>query len=142
MNILDLWHQLKKLLISKTKEQSVYFHEREIWFAHLGKNVGFEENGKGDDFLRPILIFKKFNQHCFLGIPCTGKQKKGKYFLPILDIKRQPQCLILSQIRFLDIKRLKYKLAEISTKEFNIVISKMNIILPQKSNPSTSEGRH
>ena len=44
MNIFSLWHTFKQTLAQQSKEQSVFFHEREIWFAHMGKNIGFEQN--------------------------------------------------------------------------------------------------
>ena len=51
------WHTQKSdLHENKTR---VFFHEREIWFTSLGANIGFEQDGRGDDFLRPIVILKK-----------------------------------------------------------------------------------
>ncbi len=34
----------------------VFVKVREVWFAHLGVNVGNEEDGKGKSFQRPVLI--------------------------------------------------------------------------------------
>jgi hypothetical protein len=31
-----------------------YFREKEIWWACLGANIGFEQNGKNENFERPI----------------------------------------------------------------------------------------
>ena len=31
--------------------------------------MGFEEDGKNDNFVRPVLVLKKFNNDMFLGIP-------------------------------------------------------------------------
>ena len=36
--------------------------EREIWICNLGENIGFEEDGKGKDYTRPVLILKVFNK--------------------------------------------------------------------------------
>jgi len=57
------WHK-KKTKINNEKERP-YFHEREIWFCNLGLNIGFEQDGVGEDFLRPIIIIRKFNNEIF-----------------------------------------------------------------------------
>lgn len=57
------WHD-KKSQIDDIKERP-FFHEREVWFCHLGANIGFEQDGKGEDFLRPILVVRKFNNEVF-----------------------------------------------------------------------------
>jgi mRNA interferase MazF len=49
------------------------FKERDIWWVSIGVNVGFEEDGKHEKFLRPVLILKKFNKELFLGIPNSDK---------------------------------------------------------------------
>jgi len=45
--------------------------QREIYWANIGENIGFEQNGKGDNFMRPLLIFKKFSNNIFFGIPLS-----------------------------------------------------------------------
>lgn len=47
------------------------FKEGQIWWCRVGENVGVEINGKGKMFVRPVVIFKKFSQYGFLGIPLT-----------------------------------------------------------------------
>ncbi len=60
----DGWIDLKKLLSSKNPPT---FQEREIWWCSIGINVGFEIDGKNDKYLRPVLIFRKFNKNIFFG---------------------------------------------------------------------------
>jgi mRNA interferase MazF len=48
------WHD-KKSRINKI-EPRPFFHEREIWYCALGVNVGFEQDGSGQDFIRPVII--------------------------------------------------------------------------------------
>ena len=50
----DLWNTQKK--ITDNSENKKTFHEREIWFIKIGENIGFEQNGKGKDFLRPVIV--------------------------------------------------------------------------------------
>ncbi len=54
------------------KRSIFYVKEREIWYAHLGHNVGFEEDGKGKDFKRPVLVLKKIG-NVFAVLPMTTK---------------------------------------------------------------------
>ncbi len=55
--------------------------QREIYWANLGENIGFEQNGKDDNFMRPLLIFKKFSNNIFFGIPLSTQRKKdGSFF--------------------------------------------------------------
>lgn len=115
MNPYDQWNAKKKILSEKNHYK--YFREREIFYCYLGKNLGHEQDGKGDDFLRPVIILKKFNNRLFLGIPVTSQSKTGKYYFEI-KINSTANFAILSQIRLLDSKRLKYKIGKVSTKNF------------------------
>lgn len=94
------WHQKKESINSENDR--AYFHEREILWCSLGANIGFEQDGKGDNFARPILIFKKFNKEIFWAIPISTKIKTGKFYYPINLSDNRSRCAILSQIRLLD----------------------------------------
>ncbi len=111
------WHT-KKENLHKNTQVRVYFNEREIWWCALGVNVGYEQDGKGEDFMRPVIILKQFNKEVFWAIPLTTKIKKGKYYFDIdLSDDRERQA-ILSQLRLVDVKRLKKKLAVLPEKQF------------------------
>lgn len=74
----DEWNIQKKKIDNFENKKT--FHEREIWFIKIGENIGFEQNGKGREFLRPIIVYKKFSKNVFLGIPLTRADKKGKFY--------------------------------------------------------------
>lgn len=97
------------------KEARVFFHEREIWFCHLGTNVGFEQDGKGENFGRPVIVFRKFNKEVFWGVPLTTREKGGKFYLSIDMGDGEPRKAILSQLRLLDAKRLYQKVGMIDS---------------------------
>ena len=80
----DEWNIFKKRI--NVRNNQIFFHEREIWFVHLGKNVGHEQDG-GSEFLRPVIILKKFNQRLFWGIPLSMKKKEGKFYFIVTDKK-------------------------------------------------------
>jgi hypothetical protein len=70
----DAWNHKKKY-INDNQVDRVFFHPRELWFAHLGLNVGFEQDGRGAEFLRPILVVHKFNNEIFWALPLTRTWK-------------------------------------------------------------------
>jgi len=99
------WHK-QKTEIHNDKIRP-FFHEREIWFTSLGENIGFEQDGSGEKFMRPVLVFKKFNNEVVWVLPLTRTNKTGKYYFRISD--NQLSVVVLSQIRLVDAKRLQYK---------------------------------
>src|SRR3989344_5547055 len=120
------WHK-KKSGIHQDKTRP-FFHEREIWFASLGANIGFEEDGKGKDFLRPVLVFRKFNNQSFWGIPVTKRIKAGRYYFHFNIDGRGQNSLIISQLRFMDAKRIQYKVGLMDQKEFDEVKQKLKLL--------------
>ncbi len=105
------WTKIKKVV--HNEKPRVFFKVREVWFCHLGENVGFEQDGRGEQFLRPIIVLKKFNKELFWGIPLTKNQKIGKYYHNF-NLNGNISTAILSQFRLIDAKRLKYKIGDIS----------------------------
>ena len=105
MHEFDKWNELKKEI--DKKEVNLKFKQRDIVFMHIGKNVGFEQNGKGEEFLRPVLIVRKFSNRYFLGIPLSSKEKIGNYFFNFYH-KGKLQTAFLNQARVFDIKRKKF----------------------------------
>jgi len=101
-----------------------FFHEREVWFSSLGENVGFEQDGGGEKFMRPVLVLRKFNNEVVWVLPLTRTDKIGKYYFRISLITDEsnagdrPSVVILSQIRLVDAKRLQYKIGTIEENEF------------------------
>jgi len=106
----DSWNTLKKRLNSKTKD--IFFKERDIFWASIGLNIGYEQDGKSDLFSRPVLIMKKYNKNIFLGIPLSSK------------IKDDEVTALLVQARLFDAKRLENKIGKISTDEFKLLKNK------------------
>ena len=119
--------------------------ERDIVFIKMGKNIGYEQDGKGDEFLRPVVIYKKFNKNMFLGIPLTTKPKNTRYYFEFeYQTKRKKSVVnsaILSQLRVFDTKRVKYKSGVISKEIFEGLHKELlGIIIPENSNfPSFEE---
>lgn len=121
------WH-IKKSDIDEYKTRP-FFHEREIWFSSLGKNVGYEQDGKGEDFIRPVVIVKKFNNQVFWAIPLTTRPKEGKYYFSFNIVGRGLNIAILSQIRLVDAKRLQYKIGTLEYEDFVTIKQKLKDII-------------
>ena len=96
------------------------FKEGEIWWCHMGENVGIEMNGKGERFTRPILIFKKYDKYSFLGLPLTTKIKTGTWY-SLVRFGERDQVVVLAQGRVFDYRRLKEKIGELEEGEFEKV---------------------
>jgi mRNA interferase MazF len=83
------------------------FQEREIWWVHLGENVGHEEDGKGDSFTRPFVVIRKFNRELLFGVPCSSVNKKSIYYFDIfIKTKNMNTSAFLSQARTISSRRL------------------------------------
>lgn len=94
------------------------FKEREIWICNIGDNIGFEEDGKGKDFTRPILILKVFNRRFCYVLPLSTTQKRGKYFYPFDGNTGKTSVALLSQMRAIDSIRLRGKIGFINKQDF------------------------
>lgn len=103
-NIYDLWNSKKQLLDKRKKLK--HFKEREVVFISMGKNIGYEQDGKGKEFLRPVLIFKKFNNDQFLGFALTSKKKDNTKFYIKIEHREKTSYVILSQLRTYSAKRI------------------------------------
>lgn len=118
MKDFDSWNELKKKIDEGENKPDRFPKEGEVWMSSLGKNVGYEQNGSGDNFSRPILIVKKFNNHMFWVIPLSTKQKSFDFYFNYIDPSDQKVSAILAQMKLLSVKRLKRKLYDIPNEIF------------------------
>ncbi|MCR4313430.1 MAG: hypothetical protein NUV58_04220 [Candidatus Roizmanbacteria bacterium] len=101
-----MWFKIKPQL----DDLSTYpkFQECDVWWCHIGENIGHEECGKGNKFLRPIIVLKKFNNRIFFGVSTSSKLKDSPFYRPI-TIKGARVSVLISQMRLFDVKKLLYK---------------------------------
>jgi hypothetical protein len=119
---LDNWNNLKKELANK-KLDNFKFYERDIFFISIGQNVGYEQYGKGREFLRPVIVLKKLSKYSFIGIPLTSKEKIGKFYFKFY-FKNIDNYALLNQIRVFDIRRNKYFYGRVSSNTFDKIKQK------------------
>lgn len=110
----DIWNELKKVIQFADNDPNFFPQEGEVWMSALGKNIGYEQNGSGDNFARPVLVVKKFNNHMFWCIPLSTKQKRFDFYFNYTDPNGQKVSAILAQLKLVSVKRLKRKLYEIA----------------------------
>lgn len=110
----DTWNELKKKIQLANNEPTYFPQEGEIWMSSLGKNIGYEQNGSGDNFSRPVLVIKKFNNHMFWCVPLSTKQKSFDFYFNFTDLNEQKVSVILAQLKLVSVKRMKRKLYEIA----------------------------
>ncbi len=121
------WHTIKTNV--HNEKQRPFFHEREIWFCLLGANIGFEQDGRGQEYLRPVVVVRKFNNEVCRIIPLTKNQKKGMYYFSFSYTTNIVSTAILSQIKLVDSKRLEYKSGDMNEKDFTILKQKLTRLL-------------
>ena len=124
------WHKIKTDI--NNAEKRVFFHEREIWFCYIGSNVGFEQDGNKEEYLRPVLIIKKFNNEVFWGIPLTKseKRKDSRYYYAFSFVDGIVSLAILSQIKLIDAKRLARQVGTMEESNFEKLKKKLKELLP------------
>jgi mRNA-degrading endonuclease toxin of MazEF toxin-antitoxin module len=115
----DNWNS-KKQVLNQTIVDDVYFREREVWWCSIGLNVGFEENGKGQLFNRPVLILKKCGSKTFIGIPVSTTKRRGNFYYPI-ELDGRPCVCLLTHIRLFDSRRLTEKVVTLKEIEFQLI---------------------
>jgi mRNA interferase MazF len=111
----DKWNKVKKNL--DNRKNIIKFKEREIYWASIGENIGFEQSGKGEQFSRPVLIIKKLNNNLFFCVPLSTQIKTGSFFF-VFNLNNKQSNALLVQAKILDIKRLDQKIGMIKKDDF------------------------
>jgi mRNA interferase MazF len=132
----DKWNNKKKEIDFAVK--STPFHEREVWWCTMGVNVGFEEDGKHENFERPVLILKKFNKHVAWAVPLTTQSHNDIFHY---QLKSSKTFVILSQLRLISSKRLVRLVEKINEDEILHIFELLKGFLTLKSVSVKSDSR-
>ncbi len=123
------WHDKKERI--DELPQRPFFHDREIWFCYIGANVGVEQNGSEEEFLRPVVILRKFNNESFWAIPLTKAKKTDRvHYFSFTFMPGVISAANLSQLRLIDARRLSRKIGEISESDFSELTKRLKALLP------------
>ncbi len=117
---------IKAQKLSYAKLPTRNFKEREVWLVAIGHGVGSEVYGKLNDFQRPVLVLKKFNNHRFLGVPLTSNQKYSGNFAVKTRFCGICGKAMIDQIRTYDSRRLFKKMGMLDKPTFEIVSRKID----------------
>ena len=126
----DRWNEKKKETENRNIDNpKVMFQNRSVWWCSVGVNIGIEQDGKGNNFERPVLILRKFNKYIFLGIPLTTKPKNLNlpFYFKLIGAKKE-SIAILSQIRLFSSKRLLREIEIIKPELFNQFKKQLKIV--------------
>ena len=113
------WHDLKLRIDCDNKRP--FYREGEVRWCAVGLNIGFEINGKGVGYWRPVIILKGFSQGTCLCAPLTTKNKTGKYYHSIFLSDGVARKAVLSQVRTMDTKRLREIIGKIDGEQLGLI---------------------
>ena len=112
----DGWNQEKQRLHQLSP--TLYFHAREVWWCELGVNIGYEQDGTNAQFARPVVILKRYSTNACLIVPLTSQDKIGTYHFDVGEVDGRVAKAILSQVRFVDKRRLINKVDMLNHETF------------------------
>ncbi len=112
----DGWNEIKKQ--TEQAGNIPQFKAREIYHAKIGENIGFEQSGKGDDFVRPVLIIKRLTKEIFFGVPLSTTSREGSFFYSFEFLGGVQSTALLVQTKLFSSKRLLNKIGMIKKEDF------------------------
>lgn len=104
----DVWNGHKKKI--HIRADAPFCHERELWWCALGINIGFEQDGSGDEYRRPVLILKGLSKRTCFAIPLTTAVESHILRPSVGLVDGKEARALISQIRVIDTKRLVRKI--------------------------------
>ncbi len=114
----DSWNAIKQ----KTNiEQPRLYTVREVWWCRLGVNIGTEQDGRGDWYVRPCLIMKGFGPNACLIVPLTTSLRDHQFRIFAGTINGRTARANISQIRVIDTRRLQTKMGFLEKKVFSTI---------------------
>jgi mRNA-degrading endonuclease toxin of MazEF toxin-antitoxin module len=120
------WHSLKQQL--QVRKDAPIFQQQEIWWCSVGMNIGHEADGKSKLYSRPVLVVRKFNRHIFFGVSLTSRIKENPYYHRIHFLGNE-QCVMLSQLRLWESRRLLNRMGKLPDNQFNAVRAALQNLL-------------
>ncbi|MDD2870635.1 MAG: type II toxin-antitoxin system PemK/MazF family toxin [Candidatus Gracilibacteria bacterium] len=122
------WNKLKQE-INSIELKEFYIKERQVWYIHNGVNVGYESNGKGVDFKRPVLVLKKVGALFFIAT-MTTKGKNSKFFYKLEDETfGKDSYVTLSQVKIIDKRRFFEHIGIVNVNDFVKIKNELQNIL-------------
>lgn len=109
----DAWNIIKKKVNADDAYLPLY-HTRQVRWCRLGANVGFEQDGSGEGFSRPVLLLTGLSKNTCLVVPLTTSRKRHKMRISLGKIAGKSAAAMISQIRVIDTRRLDQHIATVN----------------------------
>lgn len=122
MKNFDAWNEKKKKIEQKLVGGKVFCNAREVWWCALGLNVGNEQDGKGEESARPVLVVRVFANNTCVVVPLTTSTKVNPYYVAVGNVDGEESRAIVSQVKTIDKRRLKQKIATLDKSIFSTVL--------------------
>lgn len=122
----DEWNNIKQKL--QMRVPPAYVQDREIWFCKLGANIGSEQDGVGQEFLRAVIVVKRLSKSVCIVVPLTTKCKQDDFHFTFLFKRKkriQRSSAIVSQVKLIDTKRFVYRIGVVTLKDFKEIKEKL-----------------
>lgn len=115
----DPWNTLKKDVHSRSF--TPLYNTREVWWANLGLNVGFEQDGTGGNYKRPVLVIRGLSPNVCIIVPLTTSSKRDRFYIDAGEVDGKAAAAIISQIRLVDTRRLVEKIGTLDRIHFETI---------------------
>ncbi|MDR1184430.1 MAG: type II toxin-antitoxin system PemK/MazF family toxin [Coriobacteriales bacterium] len=123
------WMVVKATTNSSNARPKVY-RDGEIWLCKIGENIGFENDGKGAKFVRPVLILKRYkNGNTCHVVPLSTTDKRTRYHYAFDGGTGKTSVALLSQSKTIDAMRLYHRIGTATSKDFAEIRSRIKEIL-------------
>jgi mRNA interferase MazF len=111
----DGWNRKKK---ETHGEEPRLYTVREIWWCRLGVNIGTEQDGRGEWYVRPCVIMRGFGPDACLVAPLTTSARQHPLRMPVGMVDGRMARANLSQLRIVDTRRLERKIGFLEKEAF------------------------
>lgn len=133
----NLWNHKKQKLDKNIR--SIFVKEWDLWWTHLGVNIGKEMDGKSEVFTRPCIIYKKLTTDQFLVIPASTKHKQGSWYVPYIHGGIH-SIACLQQIRVVDARRLRNRIGQLDMTDMDRISAWFYSLYAKNCTPSFDGG--
>ncbi|MBI3019768.1 MAG: type II toxin-antitoxin system PemK/MazF family toxin [Parcubacteria group bacterium] len=114
----DKWNEMKK---KTNAEEPRLYTVREIWWCRFGVNIGTEQDGSGEWYVRPCVIMRGFGPDACLIVPLTTSAREHPLRVSVGMIDGREARANLSQLRVVDTRRLERKIGFLEKEIFTII---------------------
>ncbi len=115
MKDFDTWSGFK---IDIHNAKGKLYKQRDVWWCSLGLNIGFEQDGTGKSYERPVVVLRGFSKAVCLVVPLTTSVKENKYHVALGEIDGKQAAAIISQVRLVDTRRFIDKIGMLDKEKF------------------------